>query len=77
MSVRRSCRALGMSRTVYAYRPRPRDDGQIIQALTSLAEQYPRVRLRQAVPSCPQAGPQMEPQESLSRVLRPETEPAP
>ena len=42
LSLRRSCQALGLSRTVYAYQPRPRDDGQIINALTSLAEQYPR-----------------------------------
>ena len=42
LSLRRSCQALGLSRTVFAYQPRPRDDGQIIKALTSLAEQYPR-----------------------------------
>ena len=42
MSIRRACRALGLNRSVYAYRPKPRDDGPIIEALTSLADKYPR-----------------------------------
>lgn len=41
MSLRRFCLALGLSRTVYAYQSRLCDDGQIIKALTFLAEQYP------------------------------------
>ena len=42
LSIRRACRALRLSRSVYAYRPKPRDDGPIIEALTSLADKYPR-----------------------------------
>ena len=34
--------ALNLSRSVYAYQPRPRDDNRIIEALTSLADKYPR-----------------------------------
>lgn len=37
-----SCQAVGLSRSVYAYQPKPRDDGPIIEALTSLADKYPR-----------------------------------
>ena len=42
LSIRRSCTAVSLSRTVYAYQPRPRDDGPIIVALTSLTERPPR-----------------------------------
>ena len=42
LSIRRSCTAVSLSRTVYVYRPRPRGDGPIIEALTSLAERHPR-----------------------------------
>lgn len=42
LSTRRACGALSLSRSVYAYQPKPRDDGQIIEALTSLADKYPR-----------------------------------
>ena len=38
LSIRRSRTAVSLSRTVYAYQPRPRDDGPISVALTSLAE---------------------------------------
>lgn len=34
--------ALNLSRSVYAYQPWPRDDNRIIEALTSLADKYPR-----------------------------------
>jgi putative transposase len=33
---------VGLSRSVYAYQPKPRDDGPIIEVLTSLADKYPR-----------------------------------
>ena len=42
LSVRRACSALKLSRSVYAYQPRPREDGPIIDLLTSLADKYPR-----------------------------------
>lgn len=42
LSIRRACAAVNLSRSVYAYQPRPRDDGSIIGALTSLADKYPR-----------------------------------
>ena len=31
-----------LSRSVYAYQAKPRDDGPVIEALTSLADQHPR-----------------------------------
>jgi hypothetical protein len=34
--------ALGLSRTVYRYEPKPRDDSPIIEALLGLADRYPR-----------------------------------
>lgn len=42
LSIRKACTALTLSRSVYAYQPRPRDDSPIIEALTSLADKYPR-----------------------------------
>lgn len=38
MSERACCRALGVSRSYYAYTPRPRDDSAVIEALSELAE---------------------------------------
>lgn len=42
LSVRRACQAFGLCRSVYAYRPRPSDDGEVIEALVRLAQQHPR-----------------------------------
>lgn len=42
MSLRQACRALSLSRTVYFYQPNTRRDEPVIQALTELAECYPR-----------------------------------
>ncbi|MCS2164480.1 IS3 family transposase [Scandinavium manionii] len=42
MSVRQACRRLSLSRTVYFYQPDTRRDEPVIQALTELAERYPR-----------------------------------
>ena len=42
LNIRKFYRAMGLSRTVYVYQPRPRDDTEIIAALTSLAERHPR-----------------------------------
>ena len=42
MSLRQACRALSLSRTVYFYQPDIRRDEPVIQALTELAERYPR-----------------------------------
>lgn len=42
LSVRRACQAFGLSRSVYAYKPTPTDDGLLIETLVRLAEQYPR-----------------------------------
>ncbi|SIO39662.1 putative transposase [Halodesulfovibrio marinisediminis DSM 17456] len=42
MSVRRSCAALNQWRSVYSYKPAPRDDTPVIELLLQLAERYPR-----------------------------------
>lgn len=42
LSVRQSCAALRLSRTVYGYRPALWDDLLVIEALLQLAERYPR-----------------------------------
>ncbi len=42
MSIRKACAALKVSRSYYAYKAHPRDDSEVIVALTELAEQYPR-----------------------------------
>jgi putative transposase len=42
LSERQVCAALGLSRTVYRYEPKPRDDSPIIEALLGLADRYPR-----------------------------------
>ena len=42
MSVRRACRAVALSRTVYVYRPQPNRDMEVIAALQELAERFPR-----------------------------------
>jgi putative transposase len=41
MSIRKACVSLGMSRSHYAYAPRPRDDSEVIAALSGLAEAKP------------------------------------
>jgi len=42
LSVRRACKMVKLSRTVYYYRPDPARDEPIIEALVSLADSYPR-----------------------------------
>lgn len=42
LSISRACTALRMSRTVFAYKPSPRDDMPVISALLGLVERYPR-----------------------------------
>jgi len=42
MSIRQACRTLSLSRTVYFYQPDTRRDEPVIQALTEMAERYPR-----------------------------------
>lgn len=42
MSIRQACRTLSLSRTVYFYQPDTRRDEPVLQALTELAERYPR-----------------------------------
>lgn len=42
LSVNKACGALGLSRTVFAYKPSPRDDMPVIAALLELVERYPR-----------------------------------
>jgi len=41
MSIRKACAAFGVSRSYYAYRPTPRDDGEVVAALIELAERKP------------------------------------
>ncbi|AYH08714.1 IS3 family transposase [Pectobacterium parmentieri] len=42
MSIRQACRTLSLSRTVYLYQPDTRRDEPVVQALTDMAERYPR-----------------------------------
>lgn len=42
LSVTRACETLRLSRTVFAYRPSPRDDMPLITALLELVEKHPR-----------------------------------
>ena len=42
LSIRSACLNASLSRTVYRYRAKPRDDQPIIELLLSLAERYPR-----------------------------------
>ena len=42
LSVSSACRTVRMSRSVFAYRPTPRDDTLVMTALLDLAERYPR-----------------------------------
>ena len=42
MSLRKACAALSLSRSVYAYRPVPRDDSPVIEALMALLQDHPR-----------------------------------
>jgi len=42
LSRRRACGVFGLSRSVYDYQPKPSEDGQVIETLLSLAEQFPR-----------------------------------
>ncbi|ADM99201.1 ISEch8 OrfB [Dickeya dadantii 3937] len=42
MSIRQACRTLSLSRTVYFYQPDTQRDEPVIQALTDMAERYPR-----------------------------------
>ncbi len=42
LSIRQSCAAVRLSRSVYGYCPSPRDDAPVIATLLTLAERYPR-----------------------------------
>jgi len=42
MSIRKVCLNMGLSRTVYHYQAKPRDDRPIIELMLSLAKRYPR-----------------------------------
>lgn len=42
LSIRKACGAVSLSRSVYAYQPKVRNDGPVIEVLTSLADQHPR-----------------------------------
>ncbi len=42
LSIRRACNAAGLSRSVYRYRAKPRDNGPVVERFVSLAERYPR-----------------------------------
>lgn len=42
MSIRQACRTLSLSRTVYCYQPETCRDEPVIQALSEVAERYPR-----------------------------------
>jgi len=42
MSIRKACAALKVSRSYYVYKSYPRDDSEVIAALTELADTKPR-----------------------------------
>ena len=42
MSIRQACGMLSLSRTVFRYQPDTRRDESVIEALTAVAERYPR-----------------------------------
>ena len=46
MSVRRACRLLGVDRSSYHYRPRPKDDEELCERLRALAARHPRYGYR-------------------------------
>ena len=46
MSVRRACRLLGVDRSSYRYRPRPKDDEELCERLRALAARHPRYGYR-------------------------------
>ena len=46
MSVRRACRLLGVDRSSYRYRPRPKDDKELCERLRALAARHPRYGYR-------------------------------
>jgi len=46
VSLRRACRCVGLSRSVWEYTPHPRDDTPVIEALTRLAERHPSFGFR-------------------------------
>lgn len=46
ISERRACRLLGLSRSVKRYEHKSRDDSEVIEALTDLAERHPRFGFR-------------------------------
>lgn len=41
MSLRRACQALGLSRSVYTYRPDRSADDEVVAVLQELAERFP------------------------------------
>ncbi len=41
LSERKACATMGVSRSYYAYKSHPRDDSEVVAALTELAEQKP------------------------------------
>jgi putative transposase len=42
LSIRKACNAIGLSRSVYGYQAKPRDDTPVIELLVELADRYPR-----------------------------------
>jgi len=46
LSIRHSCQALGLSRSVYHYQPDTTRDEPVIQTLLALVERYPRYGFR-------------------------------
>ncbi len=58
MSIRQACRTLSLSRTVYFYQPDTRRDEPVIQALTDMAEHYPRYGFKKLFQKLRRQGPQ-------------------
>ncbi len=46
LSIRQACCALRLSRSVYCYEPKPRDDSLLSEMLLKLADRYPRYGFR-------------------------------
>ena len=74
MSIRRACRTLSLSRTVFRYQPNKRRDEPVIQRLTEAAERYPRYGFKKLFSGASQAGTRPEPQACTPDLLSAKTE---
>ncbi len=43
ISIRQSCKAVGLPRSTYSYQPRAKEDTQVIDALLELVDRHPSI----------------------------------